>query len=320
MNNINYPLVTIGVVTYNSGDFILETLDSIKSQTYPNIELIVSDDCSSDDTVEKCKRWFAENANSFVRAELVTSPINTGVSGNSNRAFEKATGEWYKMFDGDDIMRPYAIDEFVKYVKDNPEVNFVFSQSKHFKKNVNEEKNYPDDHISDYLYRPDMTAKKQLSVISKLYLAPGPVFIKRSAIAKVGAFDERFPLLEDYPLFIKLVKNGNKIYLLNKQLVDKRMRNNSIQYSRESGTVFSKSDIRSIVDYKCKFISEVMTPLWRCFLAYSLGLRRAVIRFGNKRNGLSGLFFFLYKKTDPILWYRRMMNKRIEKYEASISK
>ena len=46
----NKPLVSIGVVTYNSGEFIIETLDSIKAQTYPNIELIVSDDCSSDES------------------------------------------------------------------------------------------------------------------------------------------------------------------------------------------------------------------------------------------------------------------------------
>ena len=50
----NNPLVSINVITYNSSKFVLETLESAKAQTYQNIELIVSDDCSTDNTVEIC--------------------------------------------------------------------------------------------------------------------------------------------------------------------------------------------------------------------------------------------------------------------------
>ena len=53
------PLVTVGIATYNSSEFILETLESIYSQLYPNIELIISDDASSDDTMQKVKKWLA---------------------------------------------------------------------------------------------------------------------------------------------------------------------------------------------------------------------------------------------------------------------
>ena len=51
------PLVSIVVITYNSAEYVLETLESAKAQTYQNIELIVSDDCSADNTVETCSRW-----------------------------------------------------------------------------------------------------------------------------------------------------------------------------------------------------------------------------------------------------------------------
>ncbi len=54
------PLVSIIVCTYNSSKYVLETLESAKEQTYQNVELIVSDDCSTDNTVELCRKWIAE--------------------------------------------------------------------------------------------------------------------------------------------------------------------------------------------------------------------------------------------------------------------
>lgn len=58
---MNNPLVSIQVVTYNAAKTILETLESIKAQTYPPIELIISDDCSRDNTVEICREWVMDN-------------------------------------------------------------------------------------------------------------------------------------------------------------------------------------------------------------------------------------------------------------------
>ena len=59
------PLVSIIVITYNSSKYVLETLESAKAQTYQNIELIVTDDCSNDNTVEICRKWIEENKERF---------------------------------------------------------------------------------------------------------------------------------------------------------------------------------------------------------------------------------------------------------------
>jgi alpha-1,3-rhamnosyltransferase len=69
---IEQPLVSIVVITYNSSDYVLETLESAKDQTYKNIELIISDDCSTDNTVEICKNWLEENKERFKHTELIT--------------------------------------------------------------------------------------------------------------------------------------------------------------------------------------------------------------------------------------------------------
>ena len=128
----NLPLVSVPVVTYNSSKYVLETLESIKAQTYQNIELIVSDDCSTDDTVEICRKWIEENANRFVRTELITSPTNTGISANLNRAEAACRGEWVKPIAGDDLLLPDCIDICVNYVLNKENVIFLFGKIKTF--------------------------------------------------------------------------------------------------------------------------------------------------------------------------------------------
>ena len=60
-------LVTVVVVTYNSSKYVLETLDSIFEQTYKNIELIITDDGSSDNTVELCREWLTHYGDRFTQ-------------------------------------------------------------------------------------------------------------------------------------------------------------------------------------------------------------------------------------------------------------
>jgi alpha-1,3-rhamnosyltransferase len=89
MEEKEQPLVSVRVITYNSSKTVIETLDSIYNQTYPNIELIISDDCSKDDTVAICREWVNQHKERFARTEILTVPQNTGVSANINRS-EKA--------------------------------------------------------------------------------------------------------------------------------------------------------------------------------------------------------------------------------------
>ena len=73
------PLFSIIIVTYNSSPYVLETLESARAQTYQNIELIITDDCSIDNTVNICREWIDKNKERFVRTELITVEQNTGI-------------------------------------------------------------------------------------------------------------------------------------------------------------------------------------------------------------------------------------------------
>ena len=95
------PLVSIVVITYNSSKYVLETLESAKEQSYQNLELIISDDCSFDDTVAICRNWIAKNKERFVRIELLSVDKNTGIPANCNRGVKVAKGEWVKLIAGE---------------------------------------------------------------------------------------------------------------------------------------------------------------------------------------------------------------------------
>ena len=128
MNHL--PLVSVVVVTYNSSHTILETLDSIKEQNYENIELIVSDDHSSDDTVKICKDWMDEHKERFIYCQVVESPNNTGVTANVNRGWKASHGEWVKILGGDDLFLPYAVQEVMQCA--TPEKEIIVTQYKTF--------------------------------------------------------------------------------------------------------------------------------------------------------------------------------------------
>ena len=126
------PLISVGVIAYNSAEYILDLLESVKAQTYQNIELIVSDDKSSDNTVAICKEWISKNKDRFVRAEVIVPENNTGTAGNYNRALFASNGEWVKFIDGDDILFPNCLEDNVDFVIKHPEAKVVFSDILYF--------------------------------------------------------------------------------------------------------------------------------------------------------------------------------------------
>lgn len=127
MNIDNQPLVSVHVFTYNSSKTVVETLGSIYNQTYPNLELIVSDDCSPDNTVEICREWIETHKDRFVRTKLLTFEKNTGVSANMNRGADACQGEWVKDIAGDDILLPDCVETYVDYVREHPDAVCVFA-------------------------------------------------------------------------------------------------------------------------------------------------------------------------------------------------
>lgn len=235
-------LVSVQVVTYNSVHTVLETLESIKAQTYPNIELIISDDCSKDNTVEICRKWVEKNKERFVRAEILTAVKNTGVSANCNRVENASRGEWAKLIAGDDILMPNCISDCMEYIKEHPNTIYLFGRCKAF--GASEEICKQIDNRFDYSFF-SLTHEEQLHRLLMDWncLPATAVFYNREKARATGVInDERIPLLEDWPKWVNLLKAGVHFEFLNKEIVKYRVSESSLSTSAHLSHAFMVSN------------------------------------------------------------------------------
>ena len=249
------PLVSVPVITYNSAKYVLETLESIKAQTYQNIELIISDDCSTDNTVELCQQWINKHKDRFVRTEIITIDINTGVSANLNRAEAKCLGKWVKSVAGDDLLMHNCIENYVNYVTRNKDVVCVFGRVEVF--GATEERSvFFNNSIFDYSFF-QLDVQKQLYYLTyeKNCIPASTLFFNRNKFKSLSLeCDESIPLLDDWPRWIKALISGVKFDFIDITTVLYRLHENSISTSK-----FSFGFYRSnfLFDLKYRY------PQWR---------------------------------------------------------
>lgn len=311
----NNPLVSIIIITYNSEAYVRDTLNSAINQTYRNIEIIVSDDNSYDNTVDVCKQWILEHKRTDIRLELITTNRNTGTSGNCNRGLFASKGEWVKIIGGDDMLASNGIKFYVDYVTEHPSVKHLIADKIRFHNDFNNANVLPPKTISPYLYRDSFTVNEQYYVITKRFFGSGPTyFVNSECLRSVGGFDERFPLQEDYPLYIKMIGRGFKMEHLNKVTVYYRVVENSVSHTIDTDAIFTKNQVRMIMDYKYLYRKEALSGIWKIFHFYSLWLQTLIVKKGNNKKILICAFLkLLYSFTDPFVLFSHYINYK-EKY------
>ena len=94
-------LVSIIMPSYNTARFIKETIDSVFAQTYQNFELIIVDDCSTDETDEVVAPYLCD-----ARVKYIKNEKNSGAAVSRNRALKEAGGKWIAFLDSDDLWEP----------------------------------------------------------------------------------------------------------------------------------------------------------------------------------------------------------------------
>lgn len=288
--NIDTSLVSIIVIAYNSGKYILETLESALLQTYKHIELVISDDCSTDNTLEICNEWLARNGKRFFRSQIVTTPINTGVAANANRGINASSGRWIKPLAGDDALINTAISDFVSFVEtSNSKICvsklLLFGSGPEVLRNTQVE-------YDRYYQTLQETQEQQLNRICKEMCVPGPgEFFSRQLYDEVGGFDERFPFCEEWPFFHGVLKRGYRILLLDKPLVRYRIHERSL--CRTDG----RGDKRVFDSVRAYFVCERRRQLLErgmVFQAAKQTIRYYCVKAGHETNQRSPAFQ-LYK-------------------------
>ncbi len=116
MSTNNTPLISFGIPTYNRADKVHVSVDSILRQNYDNIEIILSDNCSSDNTQEVCESYAQRDK----RIKYHRQKENLGLIGNWEFVHKQATGKYYMHLADDDWMEEGVLQKYVEFMENNP--------------------------------------------------------------------------------------------------------------------------------------------------------------------------------------------------------
>lgn len=180
MNNL--PLVSIGLPVYNGEPFLKEALDSLLAQDYPNFELIISDNASTDGTHERCLDYAGRDG----RIRYYRNSENLGASANWNRVFALARGQYFIWAAHDDLYEPVYISTLAHLLDDNPDAVLAFSAFDNIDAEGRQTKLYPDlfDLPADGLFQRLDSYMRQEECLGKANLICG--LMRRQVIAEAG--------------------------------------------------------------------------------------------------------------------------------------
>lgn len=191
------PLVTVVVVSYNQSQFIKENLDSIKNQTYKNIQLIVGDDASPDHSVDVFEQWLLENN---YPAEKNFHTKNTGLPTMLNECVELAKGKYLKIIAADDFLHPESIEKSVSALEIlGNEYGMSYSHTHAINNDSQTIEDIADynalGQIDPYLFREELLKGNRIAALT--------VLLRTDVVKETGKYDSQF-IIEDYYRWLKV--------------------------------------------------------------------------------------------------------------------
>ncbi len=118
--------ISVALATYNGAEFIIEQLESLKNQTMPASQVVICDDCSTDDTVALVKKYILENH--LQGWSIEANESNLGFASNFAKALSKCTGDYIFFSDQDDIFMPDKFEKMVGIMEKRPEIKLLCSE------------------------------------------------------------------------------------------------------------------------------------------------------------------------------------------------
>lgn len=257
MNWRNEKMISIVVMTYQSSKFIIEALESIKNQTWGNLELIISDDASTDNTIELCNAFVTNNKSRFINSIIITSKVNTGIPSNYNRGIRAASGEWIKFVDADDVLLHNCVMNNINYIERYPNAKFIISDLIEINENSKVIKDKFINKGMQYLIKKQ-SHKEQLKAYARFpfFINSPSFFVMRSLLERIGYCDEEFRIYEDITMVIRTLIEGNKIYYLNKQTVKYRIHSKSISRSASAIERRKEEEYMIFKKYREKYLNK----------------------------------------------------------------
>ena len=209
-------LVSIIMPTYNCGEFIEKTINSIINQTYTNWELIIVDDCSNDNTKEVLKKYEADKRINYIKLTK-----NSGAAVARTKAIKRANGNYIAFLDSDDLWYPDKLTKQLKFMKEN---NYDFTCTAYEQIDEN-----------DKSLNKVINTRKKADYNRILLDCPVGNSTVMYNVDKLGKF--KVPNIRkrnDDALWLQIIKKAKYIYGYNEVLMKYRIRRNSISSNKLS--------------------------------------------------------------------------------------
>ena len=218
------PLVTIICTCYNHENYVIEALNSIKNQTYSNVELIIVDDCSSDNSIKVIEKWILKHPN----IKFIKNNTNLGLTKSFNNAITYSKGEYLMDLAADDLLSPECIEILInKYINSKKNnLGIIYSNATL----INEKGDFISIFFNEIMiHQIKKSIKKNFyrSILSdSAYMCSVSALYKRSVFENLQGYDERL-YFEDLDYWLRVAKNY-KIEFIPEILVHKRVLKNSM--------------------------------------------------------------------------------------------
>lgn len=211
---IKKELVSIVTANYNAEKFIVETIDSVLSQSYQNWEMIIVDDCSTDGSIGIVKEYIAKDS----RIRLIQLEQNSGPAVARNRAIEEAKGRYIAFLDSDDIWKPEKLEKQIAFMQEN-HIDFSYAAYNLIDEDGAEKGYFSIPEKQNYI---DLLKTCSIGCLTAIY-----------DIKKLGKIKmPNIKRAQDYALWLRILKKTKYAYGLNEILGTYRLRNTSVSSNK----------------------------------------------------------------------------------------
>jgi glycosyltransferase involved in cell wall biosynthesis len=239
----NQPLVSICIPTYNAEKTVVQTVQSILNQTYHNMEIIIVDNVSTDDTLALLRKF------NDPRMKIHKNTKNIGAEKNWSKCIELARGEYIAIFHADDLYMPNIVEKQVQAFQDNPSIGAVFTVASYI--------NDRGEIIGESTLLPAELGGKKICYFSEIFISilknknfmmcPSAM-VKSEIYKELAPFnDERFETSADLDMWLRILER-HPIAILDEKLMSYRISNTQgcrlYNYLRTE-----KADFFKVMDY-----------------------------------------------------------------------
>ena len=275
--------VSIIIPTYNGLPWLIDAIESSIKQSYKNCEIILIDDVSTDSTRQSVKDNYGDIIKYYFQG-------NQGLSSARNFGLKIANGDYIQFLDSDDLLPVEKIKNQANFLKENKEIDIVYSQCKTF---------YKDDIDTLKDWRNKQTYKNGnlfLHLLNKSFILPHMPLSRLKVLTDVGGYDNNMKSCIDYDFWLRVAFKGTNFHFLDDgNFVYYRILKKSLS---SSSVEFSKNGLYSLkkLNNKVKYFKDEEKKIYKNAIAdWEFKIGRSLHEEGKYFRGISKMLYAILK-------------------------